>query len=122
MNWEKMDCPVCKIPLIVVERKKIEVDYCISCNGMWFDSDEIALFCEAFDLNFNIEELLNFDKTKTDEEIFDCPKCGKKMEKVCFHDTKEPIIDKCPDNHGLWFDKYDKGDKYESFAYYFSHC
>ena len=41
-----MDCPICKVPLIVVERHKIEIDYCISCKGFWFDTGEIELLSE----------------------------------------------------------------------------
>ena len=105
-----MDCPVCKVPLIAVERNKIEVDYCIVCSGIWFDEDEIALLSEALNLNLNINEFLNFNKVETEEKTYKCPRCRKKMEKVCFQGATEPIIDKCPDNHGLWFDKQELGN------------
>ena len=38
-----MKCPVCSLELIVVERNGIELDYCIQCQGFWFDAGEINL-------------------------------------------------------------------------------
>ena len=35
-----------------------------------------------------------------------CPICLKKMQKINVSDSAQPlIIDKCPHNHGLWFDR-----------------
>jgi len=33
-------CPVCRIDMIAVEHRKIELDYCVQCSGVWFDSGE----------------------------------------------------------------------------------
>ena len=39
-----MNCPVDKSPMLVVEHKKIELDYCPSCHGVWFDGGELGQF------------------------------------------------------------------------------
>ena len=45
-----MKCPVCEKTLIVVERDKIELDWCHACGGFWFDADEWRLL--GFDTFF----------------------------------------------------------------------
>lgn len=97
-----MDCPVCKVPLIVVERNGIEVDYCISCRGIWFDEGEIELLSEK--ININIEHI-DFNKCSTAiEKLRTCPRCDKTMDKVTIGNNSGFLIDKCPDDHGIWLD------------------
>ena len=38
-----MDCPVCSEPMIVLEYDRVEVDYCVSCQGLWLDAGELEL-------------------------------------------------------------------------------
>jgi len=57
-------CPACKVPIIVVEHEKIELDYCTTCLGVWFDAGELALLLESLDLDvgeFNVSEGVWFD-------------------------------------------------------------
>ena len=41
-----MECPVCRIALVVVEREGIELDWCVTCRGLWFDEGELELLAE----------------------------------------------------------------------------
>jgi len=41
-----MQCPVCKIPLVMSERQGIEVDYCPQCRGVWLDRGELDKIIE----------------------------------------------------------------------------
>ena len=45
-----MYCPVCKEPMIIVEHERIELDYCTTCFGVWFDAGELSLMMESMDL------------------------------------------------------------------------
>ena len=42
-----MICPVCKKDMFVVEYKQIELDYCHTCKGVWFDAGELELLLET---------------------------------------------------------------------------
>ena len=43
-----MDCPVCKNePMIVLELNDVEIDYCLSCKGIWLDTGELELLLES---------------------------------------------------------------------------
>ena len=99
-----MKCPVCKEPTIVLELDEIEIDYCTSCGGIWLDAGELDLLIE----DEKDRELLlsSFEKDADHpEKPYKCPICSKKMDKVHVGENKDVLIDKCPDNDGLWFDK-----------------
>jgi len=99
-----MKCPVCKEPTIVLELDEIEIDYCTSCGGIWLDAGELDLLIE----DEKDRELLlsSFHKeAEHPEKTYRCPICRKKMDKVYVGENKDVLLDKCPDNDGLWFDK-----------------
>lgn len=98
-----MICPVCNESMIVLELNKVEIDYCTNCSGIWLDKGELELL---YSLDESKDELKNlFTENKSlKEKSYKCPICGKRMRKIQFNNS-ELVIDKCPYNHGLWFDK-----------------
>lgn len=42
-----MKCPNCNETLLMMERNKIEIDYCPSCRGVWLDKGELDKMLEA---------------------------------------------------------------------------
>ena len=100
-----MDCPVCKSAMIVLELDEVEVDYCTECEGIWLDAGELELLLGNAAQS---DELLgSFRPAKTSEIKRKCPICLKKMDKVSLGDAagKQELIDRCGQNHGLWFDR-----------------
>ena len=98
-------CPNCKKPMIAVERNDVELDYCMFCEGFWFDYGEWNILTKKLIAqNFldKPEDMYNISKIITVEKPKICPVCGKKMEKFMLYDV---ILDRCPDRHGVWFDK-----------------
>jgi Zn-finger nucleic acid-binding protein len=102
-----MICPVCKDAMMVVEYRNIELDYCHSCKGVWFDSGELELLLKSqgleepgafFDGTLNSQEAVSSEKKRK------CPICGRKMKKTAIGGQPEILIDMCRDKHGLWFD------------------
>jgi hypothetical protein len=96
-----MECPVCKNEMIILELNQVEIDYCSSCKGIWFDNGELELIFSAADKK-NIADSFHL-KENLEEVRKKCPICYKKMDKIEFENTGI-IIDRCPNNHGLWFD------------------
>ena len=41
-----MNCPNCKIPLVMSDRQGIEIDYCPECRGIWLDRGELDKIIE----------------------------------------------------------------------------
>lgn len=42
-----MRCPKCGMELVEVEYRKVKIDRCASCNGMWLDAGEIEQVAEV---------------------------------------------------------------------------
>jgi len=102
-----MKCPVDKSDMIVVEHQKIELDYCIKCSGVWFDSAELELLVnmlisQGYHLSHN--ELLSPNKAEVTEAKRKCPICRRDMEKVWLGQQPKVLIDRCATGDGLWFD------------------
>lgn len=102
-----MICPVCKYDMIVVEYQNIELDYCNSCKGVWFDSGELELLLKSQGLEETkvfLDGILTSQEAVSSEKKRNCPICGHKMKKTAIGGQPEILIDVCPDKHGLWFD------------------
>jgi len=102
-----MRCPVCKVPMIIVEHEKIELDYCTKCFGVWFDAGELELLVESMNIeasDFNMRKILGLPEKKIKEAARKCSLCRKRMKKVAIGSSPEVIIDACTLREGLWFD------------------
>ena len=108
-----MLCPKCNVPLVVVERNDIELDWCPECEGFWFDESEIDILRYKLGINHKIINPMELDFVKTDEKICKCPKCNSPMGKV---NVQGIILDKCTRNHGIWFDKSELSELFNKFA------
>ncbi|MBN1787879.1 MAG: zf-TFIIB domain-containing protein [Sedimentisphaerales bacterium] len=100
-----MDCPLCKNPMVVLELDCVETDYCTDCGGIWLDAGELEmLFADSAQAG----ELVSSFKPAEGiaEKPCRCPICLKKMQKIIASSGDKPvIIDRCPKEHGLWFDR-----------------
>jgi Zn-finger nucleic acid-binding protein len=102
-----MICPVCKYDMLVIEYHNIELDYCNSCKGVWFDSGELELLFKSQGLEETkvfLDGILNSQEAGSSEKKRKCPICGHKMKKTTTGKQPEILIDICRDEHGLWFD------------------
>ena len=102
-----MICPVCKYDMLVVEYHNIELDYCNSCKGVWFDSGELELLLKSQVLEEPkafLDGIINSQEAISPEKKRDCPICGHKMKKTAIGEQPKTLIDICSNGHGLWFD------------------
>ena len=104
-----MKCPVCNCELIVVERQRVELDYCISCRGLWFDSGELEHLFEIYSIDASLLDISTVQPIETPEKKRLCPRCDKKMDKVTIGDAPGVIADRCPSGEGIWLDKGELG-------------
>ena len=102
-----MICPVCKKDMFVIEYKKIELDYCHSCKGVWFDAGELELLLETGglkDAGQTLGDVLHLPEAQTTEMKRRCPICTLYMKKVKIGGEQGVMIDACFRHDGLWFD------------------
>jgi len=100
-----MICASCNEPMIVLELDQIEIDYCTFCQSIWLDSGELEALFENKEKSDQL--IQSFTKnTHIRESYLKCPICRKKMEKVnAGPEESKVLIDRCKNDHGLWFDE-----------------
>ncbi|MFA5309524.1 MAG: zf-TFIIB domain-containing protein [Dehalococcoidales bacterium] len=101
-----MICPVCKKDALIVEYNHIELDYCPSCGGVWFDAGELEMLLEAAGM---AESRASWHdaagpEAATGEKKRRCPICRHKMKKSHIDQDKKVLVDICGRGHGIWFD------------------
>ncbi len=99
-----MNCPACRDVMIVIELDRVEVDHCVSCGGIWFDGGELELLLGNEREKNNLLESFQIEN-KSKETKRKCPMCSKKMKKVLGGHNHDVRIDRCKQNHGMWFDR-----------------
>jgi Zn-finger nucleic acid-binding protein len=93
--------------MIDVEYEQIELDYCVKCRGVWFDSNELELLFEKVNLQksgLSVSTLISRIDESIPEDKHKCPICKQKMGKVSIGDSPRIVIDICTNGNGLWFD------------------
>lgn len=93
---------------MVVERDGVEVDWCLSCHGIWFDADELELLAEKAGRDLRPAVLGHAPADKVTEQSRRCPRCRRKMAKVEVPGGSKVIVDRCAE-HGVWFDAGELG-------------
>jgi uncharacterized protein len=102
-----MICPACKKDMIVVEYSNVELDYCLNCHGVWFDSDELELLLKSMNLDTHdllLSHILASAEAGTSEKKRKCPICRRKMKKTTIGERPEILVDVCIRKDGLWLD------------------
>jgi len=113
-----MICPVCKKDMLVVEYNEVEVDFCTSCQGVWFDAGELELLLSsAAQPGADADLSKQFSPAATvKEKPRKCSLCRKRMEKVIFGSKPGVLIDRCINGDGLWFDGGELRQTLDEFA------
>ena len=102
-----MICPACKKDMVVVEYKKIELDICPECRGVWFDSGELELMFRLHGsegIDSFLKDMIQQNDAETTEKKIRCPICRNKMNKKAAGETPPVMLDVCGRGHGIWFD------------------
>ena len=98
-------CPKCRGPLKSVAYRDVEVNRCLRCSGLWFDSLEIEQLktihgSESLDVG---NPLIGRQLNRIEQEI-SCPKCGTIMMRMLDIDRYSIWYEKCPHCQGVWLD------------------
>ncbi|MDD4052428.1 MAG: zf-TFIIB domain-containing protein [candidate division Zixibacteria bacterium] len=99
-----MNCVACKNPMVVLELNQVEIDYCLSCHGIWLDAGELeALLDNSGEAARLLQATAALAKGEPGRRR--CPICRKRMLAANTPAPTPVEIDYCSRNHGLWFDR-----------------
>jgi hypothetical protein len=99
-----MKCPKCKTESFAAfSVQEVEVDRCSSCNGIWFDAQELVqlLTEDARQLTLLRE---GEKKAELDAKRGNCPHDNSPLLRVYSSINRSVIVDACPQCRGIWLD------------------
>lgn len=98
-------CPKCKGRLEQVIWSGVEVDRCLGCKGIWFDSleaEQLKAIKGSEGLDIGDQEIGNQLDQLTDD--IRCPRCKVKMTRMVDIDLHCIWYEICPKCRGVWLD------------------
>jgi Zn-finger nucleic acid-binding protein len=97
-----MKCPKCSDEIRPIDSAEgVELDFCGSCKGIWFDAGEVA---EYFELATDVPDLDTANATKGITN-YHCPKCDAILEEFRYSKLDDLLVDRCPGCGGIWLDQ-----------------
>ena len=106
-----MKCPKCNIPLEQLHYEGVEIDRCSECQSVWLDEGELERIISTEEETFSPEMIQKtVASTKAGVPLQEqknhvpCPKCQAPMKSFNYAYESGVVLDRCPKNHGLWFD------------------
>ncbi len=104
---EPIDCPKCFVKMNKIDaeipKRKVVMDACPSCNGIWLDKDELGKILENKKLSNYLTKQIG---TKTESSLV-CPRCGNLMD---HEHAEEVVVDVCLNCAGIWLDPGELAD------------
>lgn len=96
-----MNCPRCQVPLIdTYTPKGVVVDYCPTCQGIWFDRGELNYFSRSPE---ELARTLKNGLISPHESAASCPRCSVQMVEGGLI-RPELLVDWCDSCQGIWLD------------------
>jgi Zn-finger nucleic acid-binding protein len=104
-----MDCPKCHQALEGINVGSVRVDRCPSCQGTWFDKDELRVLKDrqnGGDYHWlNVDLWKDIDRFRARrQQRYACPRDGQPMTTVHYGESNV-AIDVCATCQGVWLDK-----------------
>ena len=65
-----MICPRCCNTMDIEKAEDIEVDVCLTCNGVWLDEGELEKLKETSEEGFEPDELAKFEEKEEEERLY----------------------------------------------------
>lgn len=102
-----MICPKGHPHLNEVSYRGILIHECVTCQGRWFERDELKKAKDHTDDDLRWIDFYPFDETANTFAVSSqgkpCPRCTLKMSSLTY-ETSKVLIDKCARCHGVWLD------------------
>ena len=100
-----MLCPRCQVEMAVEKHRSLEIDHCTSCNGRWFDHEELE---HLEDSVFPPHMTKGTREYATHDSELRCPRCQGPM-KAFNYRAYNLELDLCESEHGYWLDAGEEG-------------
>ena len=83
-----------------VIRKRVEIDECHDCKGMWLDATELASLVGTWN---DLPRSGVAVSAPGDAPL--CPRCNCPLEKRTYSEQRRILVDRCATCAGIWLDR-----------------
>ncbi len=99
-------CPRCREPLLAFELDGVEIDRCAACGGTWLDAGELEWMAEQAGVDPGpLSAALHAGRGTGQRTKLRCPRCRRRLRQLAVGKNEPVELDRCPNEHGLWFDR-----------------
>jgi len=99
-----MNCPKCQTATLAEFKvEKIAVDRCSTCDGIWFDAQELSQLLVE-DARQVAELRRGARREPLDDKRGRCPRDGAELLRIYSAIDRSVTLDACADCHGIWLD------------------
>ena len=99
-----MKCPKCQtVTLAEFKVEEVAVDRCSSCDGIWFDVQELSRLLSD-DARHVASLSRGGSQAQLDGKKGSCPRDGSELLRVYSSVDRSVILDACADCRGMWLD------------------
>jgi len=99
-----MNCPKCQSPTLAEHKVEgVSVDRCSSCDGIWFDAQELSQLL-AEDARVVAELRRGVEHELADAKKGRCPRDSAELLRIYSAIDHRVTLDACADCHGIWLD------------------
>ncbi|MBD3378327.1 hypothetical protein GF406_25085 [candidate division KSB1 bacterium] len=103
-----MNCPKCRTELHEKTIHEIAVHECPSCEGIWFEKDELRQVKDRTDADLNwmdVDLWQHRDRFNVAKESGQCPHCEDEVLHAITYGDTNVQVDYCNTCSGVWLDK-----------------
>lgn len=96
-NLDKSErtCPQCRSKFSLLHVHGIDIDCCMRCKSLWFDSGELQILT-------GLSRDVPSDGLASRDSKYRCPVCGGPMQRRVFMRGTNVLVEVCPENHGVY--------------------
>jgi len=91
-------CPECSGAFVLISSASVDIDACLSCGSFWLDHGELKT------LTHRVADIQT-QQGPVAPSRYKCPVCQTQMKQHRFLVQNELLVDKCPENHGIYLER-----------------
>jgi Zn-finger nucleic acid-binding protein len=103
-----VECPVCRLPMVLAQFGVIQVLHCQRCRGVLVPQPAFAQAVQYLRATAADPPVTPPAMNREDlQRSVDCPYCGRTMDTHPYGGPGNIVIDNCPHCHVIWLDYYE---------------
>lgn len=91
-------CPECSGEFVMIKAEEVELDACLPCGSFWLDAGEMKTVTHRVADTQTLEGAVAPSRYR-------CPICETQMEQHRFVTHNDLLVDKCPNEHGIYLER-----------------